>query len=116
MRTAALLLAGLCSTILAQAHPRAIRMVATAFSLRGVTSDGSRTHRGIVAADPAVLPLGSRILIRGAGRYSGYYVVRDTGSKIRGLKIDLFIPNIAAARKFGRKMVSVLVISRVPAG
>jgi len=98
-----------------QARSRVMRMEATAFSRPGVTASGTETHWGIVAADPAVLPLGSRIRISGAGPYSGRYVVRDTGEKIVGRKVDLFIPNTAAALHFGKKLVRVRVLRRGPA-
>src|SRR5690242_9717855 len=58
------------------------KFVATAYSVTGLTASGEHTHRHVVAADPAVLPIGSRIKIRRAGKYSGEYVVADTGAKI----------------------------------
>jgi 3D (Asp-Asp-Asp) domain-containing protein len=99
----------LCATI-AQARSYTLRMEATAFSIRGTTAAGTVTHRGTAAADPAVVPLGSRILVRGAGAYSGYYLVTDTGNAVRGRTIDLFISNPAAAKQFGRKMVTVRIL------
>jgi rare lipoprotein A len=58
-----------------------MRFEATADSVEGITAKGTLTHDGIVAADPAVLPLGSVIRVSGAGPYSGTYVVTDTGFK-----------------------------------
>jgi 3D (Asp-Asp-Asp) domain-containing protein len=110
MKMLLLILAGLLGTSLAEARPHAMRMVATAFSKPGITAEGTSAHIGVAAADPALLPLGSRIFVRGAGPYSGYYVVRDTGDKIQGRKIDLFIPSAAAARRFGKRIVSVRVL------
>src|ERR1051326_6012051 len=53
---------------------RTLRMEATAFTLHSrPTAAGTVPHRGIVAADPAVLPLGSRIRITRAGAYNGIY-------------------------------------------
>lgn len=83
---------------------------ATAYSTAGTTASGQETHKHIVAADPALLPLGSRIRIRWAGRYNGEYVVADTGSKIEGKRLDIFIPHLASAKKFGRRPVKVRVI------
>jgi len=73
---------------------------------------GTLTHDGIVAADPAVIPLGSIIRVAGAGRYSGRYVVTDTGSKVQGRHIDVYIPDTATAKQFGRKTVTVQVLVR----
>jgi rare lipoprotein A len=87
---------------------------ATAYSVRGETAAGGPPHQGVVAADPAVLPLGSRIRIHGAGTYSGKYVVRDTGRRIHGRKIDIYMPRHAQAKRFGRRTVTVEVLSHGP--
>ena len=96
----------------AAAHPRQTlyRCQATAFSLKGATQLGTATQRGVVAADPAVFPLGTLIRVSGAERYSGTYVVSDTGSRVVGRRIDIYVPNTAAARQFGKKRVSVRVL------
>jgi len=79
---------------------------ATAYCLKGRTAMGSGVRRGIVAADPRVLPLGSRIQIS-AGAYSGTYVVADTGGAVKGRKLDIWMPNCVEAVRFGRKSVTV---------
>src|SRR5215471_6396619 len=72
---------------------------ATAYSIKGVTQSGARARSGVVAADPRVLPKGSVVDVKGAGRYSGRYKVADTGSSVKGRKIDIYVPNPAHARK-----------------
>lgn len=84
---------------------------ATAYALRGRTATGSGVRRGIIAADPRVLPLGSRVQIS-AGAWSGTYVVADTGGVIKGRKIDIWVPSNAEARKFGRRKIKLTVLSR----
>lgn len=79
---------------------------ATAYCLKGRTAMGSGVRRGIVAADPRVLPLGSRIQIN-AGAYSGTYTVADTGGAVKGRKLDIWVPNCTEAVRFGRKSVMV---------
>jgi rare lipoprotein A len=86
------------------------KFIATAYSVTGITASGEWTHRHVVAADPAILPIGSRIKIRRAGRYSGEYVVADTGAKIVGRKLDIYLPSTAECVKFGKKAVRVKVI------
>ena len=54
----------------------ATHYVATAYSLRGRTASGWPVSKGIIAADPRVLPLGSRVKIE-AGPYSGEYLVAE---------------------------------------
>ena len=83
--------------------------IATAYSLKGVTRSGVRVQRGIVAADPSRLPLGSVIQVR-AGSYSGIYRVLDTGSAIKGSIIDIYVPDYHEAVRFGRKRVQVRVL------
>jgi len=84
--------------------------VATAYSVTGITASGEWTHRHVVAADPTVIPIGSRIKVRRAGRYSGEYVVADTGAKIQGRKLDIYMPNTKECVKFGSRRVRVRII------
>lgn len=84
---------------------------ATAYSLRGRTATGSGVRRGIIAADPHHLPLGTRVQIS-AGAWSGIYVVADTGGAIKGRKIDVWVPNNGEARQFGRRKVMLTVMSK----
>lgn len=85
---------------------------ATAYSIEGKTASGAQTREGICAADPAVLPLGSRIRVHEAGDYSGEYLVSDTGRTIKGREIDIYVADDGAAKRFGRKTVRVEVLSR----
>jgi 3D (Asp-Asp-Asp) domain-containing protein len=93
-----------------QPHAADGRYIATAYDQSGVTASGLYTHRHIVAADPDLLPIGSIIRIKHAGRYSGEYVVADTGEKIVGRRLDIYIPNLAACKKFGVRTVKVKVV------
>ncbi len=63
-----------------------------------------------MAADPAVLPLGSCIRVHGAGVYSGLYTVTDSGRGVKGLEIDIFMPDGAEAKRFGRRRVHVEIL------
>lgn len=87
-----------------------VSYVATAYSLRGRTASGSYVARGIIAADPRVLPLGSRVRIE-AGPWSGEYVVADTGGRIKGRKIDIWTPSSREAMRFGRRSVKLTILS-----
>lgn len=84
------------------------RFRATAYCLRGKTASGRMVRRGIVAADPRVLRLGTRIHLS-AGRYTGRYVVADTGGKVKGNILDIWVPSCKEARKWGRRTVKVKV-------
>jgi 3D (Asp-Asp-Asp) domain-containing protein len=66
---------------------------------------------GIVAADPDVLAIGTRIRITGLKRgRDGVYRVMDTGERVQGRRIDLFVESCAQARRFGRQSVRVAVV------
>src|SRR5581483_1749772 len=84
--------------------------IATAYAQHGLTASGEYVHQHVVAADPALLPIGTRIKIKRAGRYSGEYVVADTGDKIEGRKLDIYMPSVMQCRKFGVKHVRVTVL------
>jgi 3D (Asp-Asp-Asp) domain-containing protein len=84
--------------------------VATAYSLRGRTASGQMVSKGIIAADPRFLPLGSRVRLQ-AGAYSGEYLVADTGSMVRGRRIDIWTPTSREAMHFGRRLVKLTVLS-----
>jgi len=86
------------------------RFVATAYSATGLTTSGEYTHRHVVAADPNILPLGTRIKISRAGKYSGEYVVADTGGRIVGNKVDIYLPSTQECKKFGKKVVRVRIL------
>ena len=79
---------------------------ATAYCLSGRTAMGGGVRRGVIAADPRVLRLGSRVVIN-AGSWSGTYVVADTGSRVKGKKIDIWVPSCSEARRFGRRTVQI---------
>ena len=89
-----------------------IIMLATAYApgcgASGLTKSQTTPQVGMtVAADPRVLPMGSRIIIRGL---PGVWHVHDTGRKIRGRHIDLFVGSCAEAKKWGRHHVRVWVV------
>ena len=84
--------------------------VATAYSLRGRTASGRLVAKGLIAADPRHLPLGSRVRLE-AGTYSGEYLVADTGTLVRGRRIDIWTPTSREAMRFGRRTVKLTVLS-----
>ena len=75
----------------------------TGYSLAGHTSTGIPVGWGVVAVDPTVIPLGTRLTIPGYG--DG--VAADTGSAVRGPDIDLWFPTLAQARAWGRRTVTI---------
>lgn len=72
----------------------------------GRTSTGMRAGYGVVAVDPRVIPMGSRLYIEGYG----FAIAGDRGSAIKGHKIDLGHDTYRAAVQFGRRKVVVHVL------
>lgn len=98
-------------------HSKAKPFVAYAYTATGnLTFLGEEPVAGkTIAADPEVLPLGTRVKISGAGSYSGEYVVGDIGGKIKGHVVDIFMDSHQEAIEFGRQKVSIAVVKSAPA-
>jgi 3D (Asp-Asp-Asp) domain-containing protein len=89
----------------------ALSMVATAYTAScagcsGMTASGRPAGHGVVAVDPRVIPLGTRMYIPGYG----HAVAGDTGGAIHGNRIDLGFDSNAQAYRFGRRSVMVYLI------
>jgi|SRR5581483_4102934 len=82
---------------------RTIVVSSTGYSLPGHTATGIPVGFGVVAVDPTVIPLGTRMTIPGYGEG----VAADVGSSIRGDTIDLWFPTIAQAFAWGRRTVTI---------
>lgn len=76
----------------------------------GITATGlnlvKNPNAKVVAVDPSVIPLGTKLYIDGYG----YAVAADTGGSIRGQRIDLFFKDNSDALKWGRRTVKVKVL------
>lgn len=86
----------------------AMQMVATAYTAGsagggGTTAIGRRAGYGIVAVDPRIIPLGTKLYISGYG----FAVAGDTGGAIVGHRIDLGFDSLRSAMLFGRRDVTV---------
>lgn len=90
---------------------REVDMVATAYTAgcmgcTGYTKMGGRAGKGIVAVDPRVIPLGTRLYIPGYG----FAVAADTGGAIIGHRIDLGFDSLTSALQFGRRAMIVYML------
>jgi len=84
---------------------------ATAYCLKGRTASGINVRPGVIAADPRVLPIGTVVHLR-AGNYTGIYTVLDTGGRIKGRRVDVYVPTHKEAMKFGRRQVKIKIVGR----
>lgn len=77
-----------------------------------ITATGKALASGMVAVDPRVIPLGTKLYIEapdGSWVY-GYSVAEDTGGAIKGNKVDLFFPSSYRVRQFGRRTANVYIL------
>lgn len=82
---------------------RVLTVSATGYALSGTTATGLPVGWGIVAVDPSVIPLGTKMTIPGYGEA----VAADTGGAIIGTTIDLWFPTVAQANAWGRRTVTI---------
>lgn len=106
---------GVCS-------PLGSRYTATAYTAKcrgcsGVTATGLQAdyRKGIIAVDPKVIKLGSRVRVctrepDGRLEWQGDYTASDVGGAVRGRHIDILVRSASAAREWGRRDVYVRVI------
>ncbi|MDB5294806.1 MAG: hypothetical protein JWO31_789 [Phycisphaerales bacterium] len=116
---------GLLATTAIPARPatkaRTLRMLVTAYcpckaccgpNARGITASGrpvSLNKGRFVAADTAVLPFRTRLLV--PGYHDGSTVeVADTGSAIKGDRLDVYFPSHQTALEWGKRWVDVTVV------
>jgi 3D (Asp-Asp-Asp) domain-containing protein len=80
-------------------------VLATGYSIHGTTSTGIPTGPGVVAVDPAVIPLGARLTIPGYGTA----VAADTGGAVNGNVIDVWFPTRRQALAWGTRTVTITI-------
>lgn len=94
---------------------KTLYMHATAYTANcagcsGITATGinlkANPNKKVVAVDPSVIPLGSRVWVEGYG----YAIAGDTGGAINGNRIDLFVPSRSEALNFGSRNVKVKIL------
>jgi len=85
-----------------------LEVVATAYgpSVGKYTATGHKVQRGVVAVDPRVIPLGSRLYIEGYG----FARALDVGSSIKGNRIDVFFESEALCHQWGQRRVKVYIL------
>jgi 3D (Asp-Asp-Asp) domain-containing protein len=86
------------------ADKRQLTVSATCYDLSGTTATGMPAGQGVVAVDPSVIPLGTRMYVPGYG--SG--VAADVGSGIKGAIIDLWMTPARCA-SWGRRTVTITI-------
>jgi 3D (Asp-Asp-Asp) domain-containing protein len=89
-----------------------VPVVITAYCLSGTTRRGRYVRSGIIAADPRFFPLSRFVELYAGTRYLGRFLVDDTGSRIRGARIDVWMPTCREAVIFGRQRGTAVLVPR----
>ncbi len=84
---------------------RTITVKAYAYALRGTTASGIPVAPGVIAVDPRVIPLGTRLWVPGYGEG----IAADTGGDIKGNTIDVWVPSERQASDWGIKTLTITV-------
>jgi 3D (Asp-Asp-Asp) domain-containing protein len=88
-----------------------LRFTATAYCKGTTTASGVNVRNGIAAADPQLLPIGSVIQIDELGdKYDGIYTVMDTGPKVQGRHVDVYLWSCHEALQVGRRPMKLTVL------
>jgi 3D (Asp-Asp-Asp) domain-containing protein len=88
-----------------------LKFTATAYCKGTTTASGVNVRTGIAAADPDLLPVGSVIQVDKLGeKHDGIYTVLDTGPKVHGRHIDIYMWSCNEALALGRRATSVTVL------
>ena len=84
---------------------------ATAYCKGTTTASGVGVRTGIAASDPSILPVGSVVSITtNETKYNGIYTIMDTGPKVQGRILDVYMWSCNEALAFGRKQVEITVL------
>jgi 3D (Asp-Asp-Asp) domain-containing protein/peptidoglycan hydrolase CwlO-like protein len=84
---------------------RKLVVSATCYILKGTTASGMPVQKGVVAVDPNVIPLGTKLYVPGYGNG----VAADVGGGVKGAIIDLWYPTYAQCAKWGRRTVTITI-------
>ncbi|MEO8076385.1 MAG: 3D domain-containing protein [Acidobacteriota bacterium] len=88
-----------------------LRFTATGYCKGTTTASGVNVRTGIAAADPDLLPVGSVIQVdRLDTRYNGIYTIMDTGPRVQGRHIDIYMWNCSDALQLGRRVAGLTVL------
>ena len=83
----------------------------TAYCKGTTTASGVNVRTGIAASDPGILPVGSVVNIStGSTKYNGVYTIMDTGPKVQGRQVDIYMWSCNDALAFGRQQIELTVL------
>ncbi len=89
----------------ATTYPRTIKVRAYAYSGGGTTASGKKAAKGVIAVDPKVIKLGTKVYVPGYG----YATAADTGGMIKGNVIDVYMNTNSDCIKWGVRYITIKV-------
>lgn len=101
------------NVVAGQPYAKTLNVVATGYTpydpgCNGITASGTPAKKGVIAVDPRVIPMGTKLYIPGYGTA----VAEDTGGAIKGNKIDLCYETKTEAYNWGIRNVTVYVLDK----
>ena len=88
-----------------------VDVIATAYEEGGLTATGHPALEGVIAVDPKVIPLRSKVYVVGDYGDYGVQMAYDTGGSIKGKKIDLCLAgSIDFLLEFGVRSMRAYVL------
>lgn len=89
---------------------KTITVESTAYTYTGnKTATGLTPRQGLIAVDPRVIAMGSKVYVEGYG----YAIAADTGGDIQGNRVDVFFPNLRQCLDWGRKPVRIHLLKPI---
>jgi len=88
-------------------YSKQMTVTATAYTGGGITSTGTKARWGVIAVDPSVIPYGTKVYIP---KFDKVFVAQDTGSAIKGNKIDIYMDSKDQAIKWGVKNITLYIV------
>lgn len=103
---------GASNVINGMTYKKAINAKVTAYTpfdagCDGITATGAQAKKGVVAVDPSIVPLGSKVYVPGYG----VAIAADTGGAIKGNRIDVCYETKNEAFSWGVQNVTIYVLS-----
>ena len=86
-----------------------MKVKATSYTGKQLTYLGTQARYGVIATDPKVIPLGSKVYIP---YFDKVFIAEDTGSAIKGNKIDIYVNSHAEALAWGVRYLPVNVVNQ----
>ena len=80
---------------------------ATAYCDKGLTYMGTKCRDGVIAVDPRIIPLGTKVYIP---QFNKVFTAEDTGGAIKGNKIDIWMAQYKTCMDWGIRTIDIIIL------